>query len=1028
MVIERRHGSWGRTGFLVTLLTCWAAVASAQPTISLSGSAFPAGPDFATDALSDPWDFTNVLDLDPFPDNQAGWTTTPQARQQGRGVFLNGGRFRATTDTTNLARVSLLFRGWTHVVNTGRTGAFNDMAVPTARYGKLAIKMRYTNPAPAAQGNQVLAAWYQRAMGEPDELSRAGMLAFGQPANGWGLYIVDLQTRQWIAPNGSPQVAPPPTSPFGGGTPAAWESSPLAKGIEFRPQALAGFNVPVEVEWVRLTTRDGVQGAATLTVNYSNCTGSYVLRVSDNDVGAVAVAQGSSSGSGSFTFNYGVLAPGAYTASLTCGNGTSPSQAFTINVPPLVTVIDPDVTGGADFATDVLGNPWDMADAGDVPLIEGVTNPGFASDAGLPALQATGTTTGDPRVTLLNGGLINTGRYRRLTYTLTLDTPFGLSGGAGSLARVLWSSQLLADANSMTNTNDILVWPGRETYTVDLATLSTANAGIETDCGVCPTTRWASRAVRFLRFDPHESTLGVTFRLAQVKLAAPDEVAQGQTFPVRYRFDDPDASSTFSAQIYLDADRDPSTGLRLIGTTAGVRPGVEQIFSLTAPLDLPVPQDYFVYVRVTENRADGVSEARASYAGGPLLLLSGSSQPVVTVSSPAPSSSQTLPFTISGCAYDAAASGAIGVDQVNGFAIAGPGVTGPQANTTQVLGVGAGFGTLAFPVACPSASGAFTNAGFSYSGIDGLAAGSWTLRVMARSTLTGQFITRDVPFTVVAAAGVPQGFTASASGNTVTVAFSGAVGGPPVAGYLVEGATNPAFSPMLFSVPVRGPGIFEGTLGNGTYYLRIVSVGAGGARIGATAARTVIVGPAPPPAPGPPTLQALVTTNPVTLAWAPGGGGTPTSYTIVAGSSPGGSDLAVQPMGLATALSAIAPVGMTVYVRVIAANTGGSATSNEVPLQVTAPQAPGAPTLAPAVVHGGNVTLSWTPGTTGGTPSGYVVRARLPGSPAIIASLPLASTGITVPAVAPGTYLVSVVATNGAGASPESNQVTVTVR
>jgi hypothetical protein len=33
-----------------------------------------------------------------------------------------------------------------------------------------------------------------------------------------------------------------------------------------------------------------------------------------------------------------------------------------------------------------------------------------------------------------------------------------------------------------------------------------------------------------------------------------------------------------------------------------------------------------------------------------------------------------------------------------------------------------------------------------------------------------------------------------------------------------------------------------------------------------------------------------------------------------------------------------------------------------------------------------------------------------------------------VPAVASGTYLVTVVATSGAGTSPESNQVTVTVR
>src|SRR5690606_28737419 len=138
--------------------------------------------------------------------------------------------------------------------------------------------------------------------------------------------------------------------------------------------------------------------------------------------------RGPASGSGSIAFNYGVLAPGAYQASLSCNNGTSSSQAFTINAPPQVTVIDPDASGGADFATDVLGNPWDMADAGDVALLNGVVNPGLVNDAGQPALQGAGTSTGDPQVTLLNGGsaLINTRRYRHLTFTLTLDTPFGL--------------------------------------------------------------------------------------------------------------------------------------------------------------------------------------------------------------------------------------------------------------------------------------------------------------------------------------------------------------------------------------------------------------------------------------------------------------------------------------------------------------------------------------------------------------------------------------------------------------------------
>ncbi|MDH4064041.1 MAG: hypothetical protein OEW19_06550, partial [Acidobacteriota bacterium] len=150
-----------RTPWVALLaLALTAASAEAQPSISLSGSVFAAGPDFATDTLGDPWDFSNVDDLSPFPDEQYGWQSSSQARAAGREVFLNNGRFQATTDTSGGNKVSMLFRGGAGLVNTGRTGAFDHMAIPTARYGKLAIKMRLTNPGPPP--NQLMAIWYQR--------------------------------------------------------------------------------------------------------------------------------------------------------------------------------------------------------------------------------------------------------------------------------------------------------------------------------------------------------------------------------------------------------------------------------------------------------------------------------------------------------------------------------------------------------------------------------------------------------------------------------------------------------------------------------------------------------------------------------------------------------------------------------------------------------------------------------------------------------------------------------------------------
>jgi hypothetical protein len=112
---------------------------------------------------------------------------------------------------------------------------------------------------------------------------------------------------------------------------------------------------------------------------------------------------------------------------------------------------------------------------------------------------------------------------------------------------------------------------------------------------------------------------------------------------------------------------------------------------------------------------------------------------------------------------------------------------------------------------------------------------------------------------------------------------------------------------------------------------------------------------------------------------------------------------------------------------VVATNAAGSSTSNEVQFTVAAPVVPGVPTLSPASVSGSSVTLSWAPPASGGTPTGYIIRARLPGSAAVIASLNATGTSVTVPA-GPGTYLVTIAAANGAGSSAESNQITVVVR
>jgi hypothetical protein len=660
-------------------------------------------------------------------------------------------------------------------------------------------------------------------------------------------------------------------------------------------------------------------------------------------------------------------------------------------------------------------------------------------------LVATAASAGDPQVTLLNGGsgLISTRKYRKLTFSLTLETPFGLDGnvGDGSVARIFWGSSTGMGANQITTTNDMLVWPGSNTYSVDLSTLTLANLGLEPDCIStvgCPQIPWGHRSARFFRIDPHESTKLVRFRLGRVTLAATDEVAFGHTFNITYRFDDGASGSTYRANIYLDGDRNPG-GRVQIGTQPGVTPNTTLSFAFDPSNVVGLnPNEYYVYVEIVETLAgQTVTETRGAYSSAALRVFNlTSSAPQTTVANPTANSTQPTPFEVRGCAFDAGATDGINVDDIAVFALAGANVTGPQAGTTQVLGLGNNQDFLEFgpvsgtAITCPTATGVFANSGFRIRNVV-LSPGNWTLRVISRSTISGEF-TRlsDIPFTVTNAAASPTNLRlVGGSGNSITVAWEAPVGGPPIGAYQMDLATNAAFTPISAQV-VLPANLTTATqsLPNGAWHLRLRSLAVGGAPGGVSNPIAVSV-PFGLAAPGPPVLTPTqVQSNPITLSWTAGPGGAPTNYTVHAGTSTGASDLGSFPLGGLTSISATAPGGLRIYVRVTASNSVGSATSNEINFVVGGLTAPGTPVgLSHTVGAGGVVTFNWSAATSGGAPTSYTVLARFAPTGPVVAALPgVAGTTFSI-AAPPGRYYVTVQAVNGAGSSTESNQTIVVV-
>ena len=524
-------------------------------TISSPGNnaVLKAGPDFATDGLSDPWDFSNREDVALDPAQFPGFST----------FAINAGRVGGTSVNSS-TNFSLLQRAYFGILNPGRTG--RRFPIASTFFTKLALKMS------ASAGNRhPRLYWFHDDLGNPS--SDVTGWRYLDPnvvtPAGNGIYVVDLAS-----------VTQPGQGQTSGAS--AWAASPV-KGFSVYPNDM-GSQYDVQFDWVRITSADGHQASATIPVTWSGGSGATTIQVTDAAGTLFTVASGLAGTS--YSWNYGVLPPGTYTIRVIRNGVPSTANTFTINTPPTIKLIEPDETGGEDFATTVLGNPWDMNDQGDrrvdVNIVDHLLAPSFsggqftATSDGQTVAFSGSVPVGDPQVYFLSNqkdfnttDIVNTNRYHRLTFGLQVDHGFDLQ--RGSVARVFWGSASSSTGGGtpydVTTTKDLITWPGMNVYSVDLASLTAA-----TDGGLEPgnATPWTARNVRHFRIDPLEFGGGeqVPFHFDNVKLAADDETVNG-SFTIKFQGADPDGPAATTVALYYLA---PS-GLTLITPNAPLSAG-----------------------------------------------------------------------------------------------------------------------------------------------------------------------------------------------------------------------------------------------------------------------------------------------------------------------------------------------------------------------------------------------------------------------------------------------------------------------
>ena len=319
----------------------------------------PAGQDFASEVIGDAWDFEQESDwnlmfsLDALDPHKSAWSGIPQ---------LVEGVFTGVANST-YPSINLQFEG---VAGGFNMAARNGVRYPidANRYRRLSFRVRRSVVPSDAGGDQMGAMWFSAttrnegsggalftARGFDAQSSRYNsQMPPAQQGTGWQIYKVDLDALRDV---------------WGYGTP--WAGT--MRGLDLRLGSgsdLVGSTI--EVDWVQLTRRGtatatlsfaGFGGPVTVTARHVE-TGDTIQVFPDAGTDATTFPDGST-----FTWDYGFLPPGTWIVT-SAGPHASRDVTFFIKPAPIVQVLDPDVAGGRDFATTVIGDTWDFGNPDDV--------------------------------------------------------------------------------------------------------------------------------------------------------------------------------------------------------------------------------------------------------------------------------------------------------------------------------------------------------------------------------------------------------------------------------------------------------------------------------------------------------------------------------------------------------------------------------------------------------------------------------------------------------------------------------------
>lgn len=517
------------------LMTGSASYADAGLTVQpLAAPAVAEAADYATTAFADPWDYSNAEDI----------------RAYGKGV-LAGGRISFKSGDGFRADLVPYIPGAAPV---GRDGA--KAPIDGRRFTHLSLRLYSSN------GGSAAVLWTSCDWANTACRGSKNFRVFP----GWQTVILPLAgAANWTRVIGLKLL---PTNIAGTQMHLDWARA-------YAPET------PVDVTWA-----DSSPGrAATLFWDTdSDQSNNTEANPGWGAVGSLKLTADVNS----LPFDASAFPSGSYYFYVSANGGPSAtSDALTVVPRPRPVIDTPSMTSGADYATVVRKNAWDMSQPTD-----GTTQFAVSRFSGG---VLTGRNLGgnrDPALTLAVPTPISGSRFHYAQFRMWIEGPFsiGFEPGGGMMARLTWK---VAGSPVWQNTNDLVVYPGWNDIVIDLATSPAAKIIEPEQQGA--KIGWAGKQIVTMRLDPNEDIGRKNWRIDFVRLTeTPNAVG---AYDIKLR----DSAAQANSTVEIWADKTFGTyGGRQLVTGLPVVSGGTTTFHWDPGLDVPAGT-YWIWTRVTNS-------------------------------------------------------------------------------------------------------------------------------------------------------------------------------------------------------------------------------------------------------------------------------------------------------------------------------------------------------------------------------------------------------------------------------------------